>query len=442
MAGKKNKSKTEKPPAIDKLLKPAIGIVLAFVGYYFMKGIDTDIPRIDVTDELALREVFFGEGAGNNHAVLCHTLPAEGSGKKPLPVSSVFQDAMDELVSANNPIASFSLMDCTYTLPSGKTIAEKFKLNLKKRPTIFVSGKVGSPKQIPDKHLKTGHMLVKVLKGMLEPHAAKIESTKDLKSKCLSKDVCALLLKGGTPQQFLKDAFKNLLTSYEDVQFASLDSATMLLTGLEEYLPEFESGKHRFVVFKKISGGMKAEDGRLITSMVPLAEDESISFSTMGTLVSDVKSGKSKAKKLSSLPQVKTRTKKLEAQMKEKRDRSNKKKETPKTTPSGSFSENDGSKEGRRAERERRRQEHRKNNPNYKESTPEEIAEREKRRRERMEQEAAKWNIGEADAPEEGEPIGDESGYDGFEEYDDEGYDTYEVDEEEEEDDEDVLDLD
>jgi len=39
----KNRSKTEKPPAIDKLLKPAIGVVLAFVAYYFMKGINTDV---------------------------------------------------------------------------------------------------------------------------------------------------------------------------------------------------------------------------------------------------------------------------------------------------------------------------------------------------------------------------------------------------------------
>lgn len=41
MAGKK--SKTEKPPAIDKLLKPAIGVVLALVAYNFMKGINTDV---------------------------------------------------------------------------------------------------------------------------------------------------------------------------------------------------------------------------------------------------------------------------------------------------------------------------------------------------------------------------------------------------------------
>lgn len=44
MAGKK--SKTEKPPAIDKLLKPAIGVVLALVAYNFMKGINTDVSLI------------------------------------------------------------------------------------------------------------------------------------------------------------------------------------------------------------------------------------------------------------------------------------------------------------------------------------------------------------------------------------------------------------
>ena len=42
-AKKKSRSKTERPPAIDKLLKPAIGVVLAFVGYYFMKGLDAEV---------------------------------------------------------------------------------------------------------------------------------------------------------------------------------------------------------------------------------------------------------------------------------------------------------------------------------------------------------------------------------------------------------------
>ena len=64
------KKQTAKPPPADKLLKPAAGIALAILAYYFMKGVTNEITRVDVTDQLALREVFFGEGAlGKDYAV-------------------------------------------------------------------------------------------------------------------------------------------------------------------------------------------------------------------------------------------------------------------------------------------------------------------------------------------------------------------------------------
>ena len=130
--------------------------------------------------------------------------------------------------------------------------------------------------------------------------------------------MCALLLKGGTPQQFLKDAFQNLVTTYEDVvTFASIDSKTLLVTNLEEFLPEYSSGVHRFVLFKKVSGGLevgkdgKAADGRLITSISTLDNNESISYGSVSKLIDGVKSGSKQMKKLSTLPVVNTRSKKL-----------------------------------------------------------------------------------------------------------------------------------
>lgn len=383
---------------------------------------------------MALREVFFGEGHGHSHVVLCNTLPKENENEKPLPISSVFQDAMDEIrpssssststaSTTGNNVIQFSLLDCTYTLPtSGKTIAQKFNLNLQQRPTIFVSSpKLDSnvPKQIPSKHLKTGHMLAKVIKSMLLPHTQKIESSKDLKTKCLNTNYCALLLKGGTPQKFLKDAIQSLLQKYGDnddvtkqVSFASIDSATMYTLGLEEFIPEYTKGEHRFVVFKKVSGGIKEGDKRLITSMVSLGEKDILSHNSMEDLIKSVINGKNdKMKKLSSLPQVKTRTKKLEESERAKRQRKSdaskkKKDQTTKSSQQQHSGENDGSKEGRRAERERRREEHKKNDPNYKDKTPEEIQEMERQRREKMEEEAAKWNIDAEDdeeSPEDGE---------------------------------------
>jgi hypothetical protein len=263
------KKNTQSAPPLDKLLVPAVGIALAMLGYFFMKGsecvynvqlcrlclhfsllgaylkpsyfylVRNDIPRIDVNDALALREVFFGEGAsGKDYAVLCH--PEAKDGSVGLPVSSVFQDSNDD---GSAPV-EYVLMDCDHILPdSGKSIYEKFKLDKKKRPTVFVSGKVGPPKQVPEKHLKTGAMLTKLLKQMLEPHAAKIEKTKDLKEKCLNKDICGLLLKGGKPEPYVKHAIANLLGKYPNVQFASVDSTVLFLTNLEEYLPEYVAGE-------------------------------------------------------------------------------------------------------------------------------------------------------------------------------------------------------
>jgi len=61
------------------------------------------------------------------------------------------------------------------------------------------------------------------------------------------------------------------------------------------------------------------------------------------------------------------------------------------------FAENDGTKEGRKAERDRRRADHLKDQ-NVLPKTPEEIAEMERKRRERMHEEAEKWNMASEDA--------------------------------------------
>merc|ERR1712166_322527 len=92
-----------------------------------------------------------------------------------------------------------------------KTVMERFDyLNKENRPIVFVSGSIGQPKQVPSKFLKTGAMLTKALKNLVEPRAQKLETTQDLRSKCLEKDVCAVLLKGGSKAspKYVKDAIQ------------------------------------------------------------------------------------------------------------------------------------------------------------------------------------------------------------------------------------------
>lgn len=396
----------------------------------------TQLTRVNPHDELELRELFFGEGnTGNAYVTLCH---AEDS---KLPISSVFNDAFVD----GSVQAEFRLLDCNFVLPSsGKSIAQRFKLNLKTRPTIFVSGKNQPPQQIQDKHLKTGSMLVKFLNSKLEIRAAKIETTQDLRSKCLDKDVCGLLLKGTKEApQYLKDAMKNLIKEHPKVAFAAVDSTVLYVLNLEEHLPEL-NGQPRFAVLKKVSGSLEVGGDRLITSIAPLDKYSGATYLSMSNLVGDVVSGKVSPEKIASLPVIKTRSKKLEEQEKAKRQRREDQKRRQQegsggSTPGGAFHTNDGSREGRRAERERRRQEHLKDH-NVKPKTPEEIAEMERRRRERMEEAAAQWNVQPDDLPPEGEPVHEPGMGDIYEDADDEGDDSDA--DQGDGDDEDVIDLD
>jgi hypothetical protein len=283
-------------------------------------------------------------------------------------------------------------------------------------------------------------MLVKALKNLLVPKAEKIETTQDLRSKCLDKDICGLLLKGGKQSpNYAKDAMSKLLVEYPKVAFAAVDTSVLYLKGIEaEYLPEFVSGQPRFVVFQKVEGSTGKDASRLKTSLATLPKN-GVGYGPMSNLIAGVVQKTQDMKKVSTLPTIKTRTKKLEEEERAKRARRSdqqKRKEDSSSsggTGGGYFKDNDGSKEGRKAERDRRRDELRKNNPDYREKTPEEIAEMEQLRRQRMEEESAKWNMAPEDLPEEGEPVRDES----FSE-DDVEYETID----EEEPDEDILDLD
>ena len=60
--------------------------LLAALAYHLF-NLSNAIDRVDVTDQLALREYFYGEGKGGSYVLLCHE---ENSDR---PVSSTFEGA-------------------------------------------------------------------------------------------------------------------------------------------------------------------------------------------------------------------------------------------------------------------------------------------------------------------------------------------------------------
>jgi hypothetical protein len=298
-------------------------------------------------------------------------------------------------------------------------------------------------------------MLVKALKNLLEPKAEKIENTQDLRNKCLDKNICGLVLKGAKQSpNYVKDAMSKLVVEFPKVAFAVVDTSVLYVKGLEaEFLPELVPGQPRFVVFEKTQPTADAAKDRLKTTVAALPTN-GVAYGPMSNLVASVVQKTQQMTKVAALPTIKTRTKKLEAEEQAKRarrmDQQKRQQDSSSSSSSSSggvggggtgtgggyFSANDGSADGRKADRERRREEHRKSNPNYREKTPEEIAEIERLRRKRMEEEADKWNMAPEDMPDEGEPVDD--GY--YMEEEDYGDDA--DNDGEEGDGEDVMDLD
>lgn len=114
-----------------------------------------------------------------------------------------------------------------------------------------------------------------------------------------------------------------------------------------------------------------------MTEMMPLTTN-GVSYGSMSNhIIAAIGKSTAKFTKLSSLPTVSTRTKKLEQSEREKRARkrnsSGSGDGSDSSASGGHFTANDGSREGRRMERERRRAEHNAKN-NVKPKTPEEIA--------------------------------------------------------------------
>jgi hypothetical protein len=430
--------------------------------------------------------VFYGaEDDGSESAtkkpyvVLCH-----GEDSK-IPISSVFQDAYQEsrqfslkkliasFASAGAdapPAAQFRVLDCSYVLPSAEvSIAKHFHINTKVRPTIFLTNvdNAGStPKkksnstdtssnvitQVTEKHLKTGKMLMKFVKARVEQRSNKVETTQDLRSNCLDKPFCGLLLKGTTkPTSQLKNIMQTLLKEFGGsastipISFASMDSSVLYLKNLEsEYLPELTGTNPRFVVFKKLGGSLSdTKAGRLITSVAVFPSDSaSMTPASISQFVQKVVNGEVETQKIPALPQVQTRTKKLVEEEKAKKERKSKREQDAKSGSSSS-EENDGSRDGRRAERERRRAEHYAAH-NVKPKTPEEIAEMERQRRVRMAEEAEKWNIDNSEEGDSGASPGADADFEDFLDMDETEQDANENQggSDAGEDEDDVLDLD
>lgn len=64
-------------------------------------------------------------------------------------------------------------------------------------PVLFVTGAGMTPVQASSRNMDTHSAVLKWVQAVAAPGASPVTSTRDLESKCLKKDRCALIMKAG-----------------------------------------------------------------------------------------------------------------------------------------------------------------------------------------------------------------------------------------------------
>ena len=402
---------------------PAILACIAAISWSLLSNIffSHNVVSIDATDQLALRDVFFGEGTyKGSYVVLCLAPTTEDP---PPPLNSAFLDA-SKILGGVSAGAKFVTLDCGALLPSGSTVASRFKLDSGRRPAlVFVSGArlPGVPVQLQASSLKSGIVLANAIKSLLEPRTVKVESTSQLSTRCLERDYCLLLLKGGEVTQQVKGIFKELIEDFSPtVQFAHIDSSVVAMNLESSKGLEFVEGQHRLVMFRRLPSpeGKKDEKKKKKTTTTKKraksveddgeddseSEDEKEVVATSARLyksndysaealtafiASSLKDDES-FKVLKTLPKTSIRTKRSQESAKKKKDEADKKKADygGRVRDDNDDDGNDSAaagggagattKEERKAERERQRERARKEKEAS--MTPEEIQEANRKR--------------------------------------------------------------
>ena len=219
------------------------------------------LHHLNVHDVNVMQEVF---KSGQPWLILC-TEP-----DTPLP--PVFEKAIKILFNKKNEneYMDIGVMDCTKTLPSGKSVLARFHLKSSIFPTVFTVANGEKPHQIVNVDtLYTGKALVKKALGNVKKRHVQVSSTETLKTKCLKSTYCVLLLRNAKLAVYEKQWMEKLMKEFKKVSFVWMDANVVQIV-----VPDLDllssSGGHRMVMLhtlkaekedkKKVHGAVLYDD--------------------------------------------------------------------------------------------------------------------------------------------------------------------------------------
>lgn len=224
----------------------AAPVLVAAIYYFFFS---TKIGSLKPTNADALREVFF---SGNPWLIEC--------GRSASPVLYEAESSLPKGLGT-------ALLDCSATLPSGKTTLERFKISPHKRgPAIVMFSNGDRPVLAPMDAVRTGADLAKWATRLSQPRTIAPSTAAQFEQHCTRRKWCALVLTAGSripPEE--KAIINQLASANRAVRFVTLDTSKMNLTAeileIGGGVPTPTAAHSAFVLLKQIGVADGEETG-------------------------------------------------------------------------------------------------------------------------------------------------------------------------------------
>jgi hypothetical protein len=213
--------------------KKLLGVVLALVfSYYVWSSGATSIVNLAKGSAEQVATFLKADDVSVVYCIKGH----KGDDMKNVP--QVFKDLHAERGNKYN----FGLLDCNKKLPSGQTILERFKINRKIKPTIFMTAPwMGSArgvgKQVPDGQQNDIKSIKKYVDTAVAPRATDVQSDSELNRACgwnkktYTNDTnsvgstCIAFFKGKRYSKSQHDLQEHIIRAYPNNRYVSLSAS-------------------------------------------------------------------------------------------------------------------------------------------------------------------------------------------------------------------------
>ena len=196
---------------------------MVLFAYFAFKMNSDDIKDYRQASDSQLKTLFFGD---HPQVIYCH----RGGKNEELPV------LLTQYKSTVRDKVGVAMVNCSYVLPSGKSVWDRFKIKREWKPTIFAMAPWTKPKQLSPVHLKDFTTMKKYLDGTLQPKGTECSSEKELSKFCgfytakSTMETCLVIVKGARYAKTHADIEEKFVRMNPRQKIATVDGTKLRLS--------------------------------------------------------------------------------------------------------------------------------------------------------------------------------------------------------------------